>query len=67
MLFVVTGAGLLWYFEHEKERMKRKRITDATKGVGKAKVGGSFRLIDQDGKPFSSDDMKGRYALVSSH
>jgi len=65
VLFVLAGAGLVWYFESEKKRMQRKRIADATKGVGKPKVGGDFRLVDHNGKPFSSADMKGRYALVS--
>lgn len=59
-----TGALLMWYFEFEKERVQRKRIAEAGKGVGRPKVGGSFELIDQDGKPFSSEMMKGKYALV---
>lgn len=45
--------------------MERKRIAEATKGVGKPKVGGPFELIDQHRNPFSSEDMKGKYALVS--
>jgi cytochrome oxidase Cu insertion factor (SCO1/SenC/PrrC family) len=45
--------------------MERKRIAEATKGVGKPKVGGPFELIDQKRNPFSSEDMKGKYALVS--
>lgn len=64
VLFVVTAGGLTWYFEHEKERMQKKRIAEANKAVGKPKVGGSFKLVDQDGKPFTDQDMKGRYSLV---
>ncbi|KAI0850739.1 SCO1 protein [Daldinia vernicosa] len=64
LLFVLTSAGLVWYFEHEKQRMQRKRLAEATKGVGRPKVGGDFDLIDQDGKPFSSRDLKGRHSLV---
>jgi protein SCO1/2 len=45
--------------------MERRRIAEATKGVGKPKVGGPFELIDQKRTPFSSEDMKGKYALVS--
>lgn len=66
MLFVATCGGLVWYFEHEKQRMQRQRIAEATKGVGRPKVGGDFELIDQDGNKFTSDMMKGKYALVSS-
>ncbi len=66
LVFVLTGAGLLWYFEHEKERMRRKRIAEASKGVGRPKVGGDFALTDHNGKPFTSDMMKGKYSLVST-
>ncbi|KAK4082548.1 electron transport protein [Purpureocillium lilacinum] len=64
ILFVATCGLLVWYFEHEKERMQRKRIADAAKGVGRPKVGGEFALVDQNGKPFTSDMMKGKYSLV---
>ncbi|KAI1496319.1 SCO1 protein [Biscogniauxia marginata] len=64
LLFVVTGAGLVWYFEHEKQRMQRKRVAEATKGVGRPKVGGEFSLVDQEGRPFDSGELKGRYSLV---
>ncbi|KAH8885694.1 cytochrome c oxidase-like protein [Thozetella sp. PMI_491] len=64
LLFVATAAGLMYYFEFEKERMKRKRIAEANKGVGKPKVGGSFDLMDHQGRPFTEQDLKGRYSLV---
>ncbi|TLD21904.1 hypothetical protein PspLS_08131 [Pyricularia sp. CBS 133598] len=64
VIFVLTAAGLVWYMDHEKERMHKKRIADASKGVGKPRIGGAFELIDQDGRPFSSDSLKGRYSLV---
>ncbi len=63
---MAVAAGLAWYFEHEKERMQRQRVAEATKGVGRPKVGGPFELIDQNGKPVSSEDLKGRYALVGA-
>ena len=55
---------MTFYFRYEKARMERKRIAEAAKGVGKPKVGGKFELLDQDGKPFSSEDMKGKFTLV---
>lgn len=45
--------------------MQRVRVAEATKGVGRPKVGGVFELVDHDGKAFTSEDMKGKYALVS--
>lgn len=64
LLFLSSGAGLIFYFRYEKARMERKRIADAAKGVGKPKVGGPFELVDQNGGAFSDADLKGKYALV---
>ncbi|KAI2639326.1 SCO1/SenC-domain-containing protein [Xylaria nigripes] len=64
VLFVLAGCSLVWYFESEKKRMERRRIAEATKGVGKPKVGGEFHLVDHEGRPFSSEDLKGRYSLI---
>lgn len=64
LLFVATSGALVWYFEHEKARMQRKRVAEAAKGVGRPKVGGEFVLLDQDGRTFTSEDLKGRYSLV---
>lgn len=44
--------------------MERKRVAEATKGVGRPKVGGPFELVDHNGKVFTDADMKGRYSLV---
>lgn len=45
--------------------MERKRIAEATKGVGRPKVGGPFELVDQDGEKWNSEEkMRGRYCLV---
>lgn len=45
--------------------MQRKRIAEASKGIGRPKVGGDFELVDQHGKPFTSEMMKGKHSLVS--
>lgn len=64
MLFLASGAGLIFYFRYEKARMERARIAEAAKGVGRPKVGGPFELVDQEGRPFSQQDMAGKYSLV---
>jgi hypothetical protein len=46
--------------------VERQKIAQATKGIGKPKVGGPFSLIDQDGRPFTSEDLRDKYALVSN-
>ena len=65
LLFLGSGAALIFYFRYEKTRMERKRVAEAAKGVGRPKVGGPFELVDQDGKTFTDGDMKGKYSLVS--
>jgi len=44
--------------------MQRKRVAEHSKGMGRPLVGGPFSLIDHEGKPFTQEDLKGRYALV---
>lgn len=55
----------MYYFNYEKERLGRKRVREASKGVGKPRIGGPFQLVNQNGKKFTSEDMKGKFALVS--
>lgn len=56
---------MIFYFRYEKARMERKRVAEAAKGVGRPKVGGKFQLVDQEGRPFTDQDMKGKFSLVS--
>ncbi|KUJ13998.1 protein sco1 [Mollisia scopiformis] len=63
-LFLSSGLGLVLYFRHEKSRMERRRVAEASKGVGRPKVGGPFSLLTQEGKPFSEQEMRGRWSLV---
>lgn len=56
---------MIYYFQSEKARVERKRIADAAKGVGRPKVGGKFELLDQEGRAFSDEDMRGGFSLVS--
>ena len=52
------------YFREEKARLERKRVAEQTKGIGKPKVGGPFKLVDHNGKEFTDKDMRDKYALV---
>ncbi|CCX31182.1 SCO1/SenC-domain-containing protein [Pyronema domesticum] len=64
-LFVAAGVGLAFYFQYEKERMARKRITEMSKGVGKPKVGGPLTgLVDHNGKEVDDSAYIGKYRLV---
>lgn len=53
-----------YYFQNEKAKMHRKKTREASKGYGKPRIGGEFDLITQDGQKFTSEDMKGKFALV---
>ncbi|KAL8854797.1 MAG: hypothetical protein Q9221_000303 [Calogaya cf. arnoldii] len=64
VLFLTVGAGLWLYFRYEKERIQRKKIADSSKGVGKPKVGGKFELVDQEGRPWTEENIKGGFTLV---
>jgi protein SCO1/2 len=64
VVFIVVGTALIFFFREERARVERKRIANATKGIGKPKVGGPFSLIDHNGKPFTQEDFMGKYALV---
>lgn len=44
--------------------MERQRIAEASKGMGKPKVGGPFELLDQNSQTWSSEKMKGKFSLV---
>ena len=64
LVFVLTGAGLVWFFDREKARMRRKRIVESNQGMGRPRVGGPFELTDCDGAKFTAENLIGRYSLV---
>jgi len=65
LLFVFAGCGMYAYFRVEKTRMERKRIAEASKGMGRPKVGGEFELLDMWGGAFGSGRLRGGFSLVS--
>lgn len=63
---VGTGAGLLWYYNREKDQ-KMEDISREGKSsvvVGQAAIGGPFDLLDQNGKRFTEKDLLGQFALL---
>ncbi|EJT49474.1 inner membrane protein, Sco2p [Trichosporon asahii var. asahii CBS 2479] len=64
-LFIVTGAALYYYFTEEKKKvLERRRQELETKSVGRPQIGGPFNLVDQNGKPFTDADLKGKFTLI---
>ncbi|CAN6674041.1 protein Sco1p, mitochondrial [Trichomonascus vanleenenianus] len=64
LLFILTGAGLTWYFVKEKARVDQEREAALNKGIGKPKVGGPFNLVDHNGNKFTDKDLHGKFSLV---
>lgn len=62
-LTMATGAGILWWYQQEKTR-KLEAISGKAVVVGQAAIGGPFALIDSKGKPFTHEDLKGRFSLL---
>lgn len=55
---------MVFYFQYEKARLERKRVVEMSKGYGKPKVGGPFKLRDLEGNEFTEADLLGKYTLV---
>ncbi|PSC72247.1 SCO1-like protein mitochondrial [Micractinium conductrix] len=65
-LTVGTSVGLLWWYNHEKEK-KLEDISREGKSsvvVGQAAIGGPFELVDHRGKRFTEKDLLGQFALM---
>ncbi|KAI7833228.1 SCO1/SenC-domain-containing protein, partial [Kickxella alabastrina] len=65
-LFLLSAAGIVYYFTIKKEQIRKERIENQGKqgSVGKPEVGGPFELIDQNGHVFSDKDLRGKFALI---
>lgn len=64
------GAGLLLYFQSEKKKvaeLRKEKEAEKSKpqSYGKPKLGGDYTLTNAEtSKPFGSEDMKGKFALI---
>jgi len=64
-IFIVTGAGLFYYFNSEKEALKKKKEEElATKAYGRPQIGGPFSLLTHENKPFTEKDLLGKWSLI---
>lgn len=64
VLMVTTGGILYYFFTREKRRLEVQQQAEANRGYGKPLVGGPFELIDQDGKPFTQENLKGQFNIL---
>ncbi|KAJ3037962.1 Cu-binding protein [Rhizophlyctis rosea] len=63
-VIVLSGAGLLYYFDREKRLIAEKRAAQKNESVGRPLVGGSFCLVDHTGTPVTDLDFLGKWMLV---
>ncbi|KAH7446927.1 hypothetical protein KP509_01G082300 [Ceratopteris richardii] len=65
-LLLVTGAGLVYYYDQEKKRLIQdfKEEVKPGAGVGKAAIGGPFKLVNHEGKTVTEQDFKGGWSLI---
>lgn len=64
VLMAVVGGGLYYFFSHEKKRLQVQQDAEANRGYGKPLVGGPFSLIDTEGKPFTNEELKGKFSIL---
>ena len=58
---LMAGAGLLSGISSFKESKLQQKAASSQEVAGKAAVGGPFVLIDMNGKPFSNQDLLGKF------
>ncbi|KAL4402555.1 Cu-binding protein [Malassezia pachydermatis] len=65
-LFIATGVGLYFYFQHEKAKMaeaKQKKMEEQA-AIGRPRIGGPFELVSSTGHPFTEKDLLGSFSLI---
>ncbi|KAJ8445921.1 hypothetical protein Cgig2_009850 [Carnegiea gigantea] len=68
-LLLVTGAGIVFYYDKEKKR-HIEEISNASNAVrqgpsvGQAAIGGPFNLINQEGKNVTDKDFLGKWTVM---
>ncbi|XP_027352798.1 protein SCO1 homolog 1, mitochondrial [Abrus precatorius] len=69
LLLVLTGAGLVFYYDREKKR-HIEEIHNASEAVkqgpsaGRAAIGGPFHLVNHHGKRVTEKDFVGQWTLL---
>ncbi|HER26196.1 MAG TPA: SCO family protein [Rhodospirillales bacterium] len=61
-VLVLSGGYLLW--QELLAPVGPPAVIKSSTTVGKARIGGAFNLVDQNNKPVTQDDFKGRYMLI---
>jgi len=60
----VIGGAFLMYMNYLRQEKDKTIAKERKRQLGKAKIGGTFELIDTDGKVMRSDDLVGQWTLI---
>jgi len=61
---VVIGGGAAAYVNIERSKREKEEQCRRDQAVGRPDIGGPFKLTDVHGKPFGSEDLKGKWSLL---
>ncbi|KAL9230693.1 hypothetical protein vseg_006010 [Gypsophila vaccaria] len=69
LLLLVTGAGLVFYYDREKKRHIEEINTASNTvrqgpSVGQAAIGGPFKLVNHEGKNVTEKDFLGKWTVM---
>ncbi|CAN6469879.1 unnamed protein product [Victoria cruziana] len=69
LLLALTGAGLIYYYDKQKKRhIEELRAASITvkqgPSVGKAAIGGPFKLVNHEGKSVTEKDFMGKWTVI---
>eukprot|EP00002_Diphylleia_rotans_P000347 TRINITY_DN10179_c0_g1_i2.p1 TRINITY_DN10179_c0_g1~~TRINITY_DN10179_c0_g1_i2.p1 ORF type:complete len:194 (-),score=32.76 TRINITY_DN10179_c0_g1_i2:73-654(-) len=63
-LAAVLGGLTYAYFKTERQIKELEAQAKNNRKIGTAAIGGSFTLVDQDGKEFTEKNLEGKYSLI---
>jgi protein SCO1/2 len=63
-LTLATGAGLMYWFQQQKDAKMAEAASKKAVVVGQAALGGPFSLVDAAGRRFTEADLRGAFSLL---